>query len=176
MKYLGIDSSTYTALVCVDNVTNPFAPTTRSRLLHFDNKTGWDRVQSIATGVDSFLSELSETCGLPKVVCIEGYTTHRASNIALLVAIGTIIRSVLHQRGLQWYSIPPSTLKLWTCGKGPRLKSKESKKLMKSRVKERWGFSSQSDDIIDAFALAKLAEEADLLGFNKNLKGVLKCN
>jgi crossover junction endodeoxyribonuclease RuvC len=168
MHVLGIDSSTYTALVSIGE-SFPLDKVT-SRLLHFDNKKDWDRVQSIAVGTANFLDEVSGTYGLPEVVCIEGYTTHRASNIALLVSIGTVIRQVLHSRGLQWYSIPPSTLKHWVCGKGNAKKPE-----MMAKVHERWGYKTSSDDIADAYALARVAEEIRLHG-PEHLKGALRCN
>ncbi len=58
------------------------------------------------------------------------------------------------QLGLDPIVVPPKTLKKWTVGNG-----NASKEDMVAGVNERWGTQIIDDNIADAYALAKYAEE-----------------
>jgi Holliday junction resolvasome RuvABC endonuclease subunit len=57
--------------------------------------------------------------------------------------------------------VPPTVLKKWTTGHG-----NAKKEQMAIAVKERWQFASHSHDIVDAIALAQMAQ----LGWEDVLK------
>lgn len=148
MRILGIDPSTYTGMVFLDN-----QPSEKEicRLVNFPNSKGFGRLQLIAQGVGSLLEQYP-----PDKVYIEGYAFGNHTSLVTLVEIGTIIRAELFNRKIQWEDVPPTALKKWTTQKGNATKA-----LMAEVVKARWGFTSSSDDVIDAYALARYGLNAN---------------
>src|SRR3954470_24748624 len=117
--------------------------------VHFKNLTGWVRSQSIAAEVGVWLDKK------PDAVVIEGYSMqsmYRSGlTTVLLIEIGTLIRQEVYKRGVPWYVVPPKTLKQYATGKGNATKAE-----VKKAIKARWGFSSPSDDVCDAYVLARM--------------------
>lgn len=160
MRVLGLDISTYCGCAAIDNETN------LTKLIHFKESKGFKRLQLIEQSIGNLLDEWR-----PDKVVIEGYALGSTNNLVLMVEVGTVVRRQIHQRGLgPWWVCPPSQLKKWVTGKGNAKKPD-----MAAAVLGKWGFSSASDDIVDAFALAKLghALEADP-DLYKTLKGVVR--
>jgi len=60
---------------------------------------------------------------------------------------------MLYRMGWVWMEVPVTVLKKWTAGKGNAKKDQ-----MALAVKQRWGYESHSDDIIDAYALARMGQ------------------
>jgi crossover junction endodeoxyribonuclease RuvC len=135
-----------------------------SKLVHFKEYKGFKRLTCIEQSIGNLLDEWK-----PNIVVIEGYALGSTNNLALMVEVGTMVRRQLHMHGITpWWVCPPTQLKKWTTGKGNAKKPD-----MAASVLDRWGFTSASDDIVDAFALAKLGQalEADP-NLSKSLKGV----
>ena len=61
---------------------------------------------------------------------------------------------------IPWVEVPPTVLKKWITGKG---NARRIRWLL--AVKQRWEYQSPSHDIVDAFALAQMAQ----LGWNEVL-------
>jgi crossover junction endodeoxyribonuclease RuvC len=73
----------------------------------------------------------------------------------------------MYRRGVRWTDVPPPVLKKWITGKG-----NADKKKMAQAVCEKWQFVSKSDDVVDAYALARLAQRLAEVNaeFKKGLK------
>jgi Holliday junction resolvasome RuvABC endonuclease subunit len=154
---LGMDISTYVGMAQIGNDADQY----KSKLLHFPGEKEFKRLQLIAVGVHNTVTEWN-----PEVICIEGYAIGNKFTRTEMVECGTVVRLELYRLKKRWYNVPPSVLKKFTTGKGNAKKPD-----MKAAVQERWGFISKSDDVIDAFALAKMGEQIHLHG-TTNLNGV----
>ena len=140
MRVLGVDIATHTGLAIVDDEGG------KGKQVVFPDQKGFERLQSIA-------SEVRRTLQIwqPDLAIIEGYAFANQNTLVTLVECGTVIRYVLHELKVPWWTMTPSSLKKWTTGSGAA-----SKDLMAAKVFERWGFRSHSDDIVDAYALAQV--------------------
>jgi Holliday junction resolvasome RuvABC endonuclease subunit len=134
----------------------------KCKLIHFPGETGFRRLQLIAKGVHNTVSEWK-----PDSVLIEGYAIGNRFTRTEMVECGTVVRMALHQLGLKWYEVSPTSLKKWVAGSG-----KADKKKMAEAVEQRWGFCSKYDDIVDAFALAQLGQHIEMNGITSDLKGI----
>lgn len=157
MRVAGLDVSTKTGLACIDS-----GETVGSKLITFPKARGFERVQLIANSVKNVMEEWS-----PGLIVIEGYGYGNTNTLVDLVEIGTGIRLGLKELGFSWWLVPPTSLKLWITGKG-----NAGKPQMAASVKERWGFESKSDDVIDGYALAQLGWHIHQLGYENLPKGV----
>jgi crossover junction endodeoxyribonuclease RuvC len=142
MKIMGCDPSTYTGLCLLDgDVATP-------KLLNFPKEKGFRRLQLIAQSFHNTVTEWS-----PDIVVIEGYAYGNTHSLVTLVEVGTLLRKTLYDLKISWYDAPPTLLKKFTTGKG-----NSNKKAIAEVVLSRWGFSSKSDDVVDAYALARLGQ------------------
>jgi crossover junction endodeoxyribonuclease RuvC len=145
MNILGLDVSTFTGLVLLDGVDQATPPLTK--LLHFGKwATGMKRAQLIARGVAEFMAERQ-----PDVLVFEGLAFGNKNTLVTLTEIQASIKLEALKQKLSWYEVPPTVLKLWTAGKGNATKAE-----MATAVQSRWNFMSQSDDVVDAYALAQI--------------------
>lgn len=159
MFVLGIDPSvTATGLVLIS--TNEGWISTK--VLQYPEHKGIVRLQLLAESFDSFLKTYA-----PDMAVIEGYVRGSFSVITN-VEIGILLRMKLHERNIPWYVCPPTTLKKWVAGKGTAKKPE-----MAIAVKDRWQFVSPSDDVVDAYGLARVAELVATSGASA-LKGVVR--
>jgi crossover junction endodeoxyribonuclease RuvC len=162
MRILGLDVSTFVGM-CLLVDPDQTDSQVKSLLINYPKLRGYERLQSIARGVAMVVDEWQ-----PDVVFIEWYA-FGGCQIVQMVEVGTFIRKVLYDRGLDWYDCTPSTVKLFTTGKGNAKKPD-----MAAAVQQRWGFTHKSDDVIDAFAIAKLGQH--VLTLPETPKGVKKWN
>lgn len=143
MRSCGIDAAASTGLALVGDEED------RGKRLYLPEERGFHRLQLIADDVSMTLSIWK-----PELVAIEGYAYVRnIRSLVTLVEIGTTIRSVLYRLGIPWLDVPPTVLKKWTTGKGHATKDQ-----MAAAVKARWAYHSTSHDIVDAYALAQMAQ------------------
>jgi crossover junction endodeoxyribonuclease RuvC len=92
----------------------------------------------------------------PDVAVIEGYgNTPKmgVSSFVTVVEVATLLRLSLFQSQIAWIEVPPTTLKKWTTGNGNAKKPD-----MALAVEQKWNFKNGNDDIIDAYALARLGQ------------------
>ena len=143
MKTMGIDAATCTGLALVGDAED------RGKTLEIPSERGFQRLQLIATSVTRILHTWN-----PAFAAVEGYAyCKNISSFVTLVEVGTVIRMMLRERGISWVEVPPTVLKKWTTGSG-----KADKNQMALAVKQRWGLESVSHDVVDAFALAEMAQ------------------
>lgn len=155
MKILGVDPSTYTGLCLLENDQH------KTKLLHFDKARGFERLHLIAQSFNNTVKEWS-----PDLVVIEGYAYGNVGSLVTLVEIGTLLRKTLYDGKISWYDAPPTLLKKFATGKG-----NANKAAIAVAVKQRWGFESKSDDVVDAYGLARLGQSL-ASGDETFLKGV----
>lgn len=121
----------------------------RGKTIRVPTERGFPRLQSIAKDVEQTLEVWK-----PQFAAVEGYAyVKNVHSFVTVVEVGTVIRMTLRLMGVPWVEVPPTVLKKWTTGRG-----NASKDEMALAVKERWGFSSPSHDIVDAMALAQMAQ------------------
>jgi Holliday junction resolvasome RuvABC endonuclease subunit len=142
MRFVGIDPSTYTGMVCLsEGMPDP-------HLVHFAKAKGMPRIMMIAQRVGELLDEWQ-----PDGVCIEGYAYGNVNTLVTLVEVGTVIRVELYKRNILWTEVAPPVLKKWVTGKGNATKAD-----MGAAVRAKWDFYSKNDDVVDAYALARMAQ------------------
>lgn len=96
----------------------------------------------------------------PALAAVEGYGYANAHTLALLVELGAVVRSCLYAKKVPMVEVPPMTLKKFVCGKGNAKKDQ-----MRLSVFKRWGYEHESDNVIDAYGLARVGSA--LLGDSK---------
>lgn len=143
MITVGLDVATCTGMAMVGVEQD------RGKTIAVPKERGFLRVQLIAKQVADTLQVWQ-----PDFVAVEGYAYVRnVGSFVTLVEIGTMVRLTLRNMAIPWVEVPPSVLKKWTTESG-----NASKEEMASAAFTRWGFESPSHDIIDALALAHMAQ------------------
>lgn len=142
MRFLGIDPSTKTGLAYIDG-----KEISTTVIQHVGLK-GIARVRAIRQSFTSYMHAHN-----PSIVVIEGYAYANSFTLCTLVEIGCVFRLAMYETGVPCYICPPSVLKKFATGKGVASKSE-----IAAAVKSRWGLENPSDDVVDAFVLAKIAE------------------
>lgn len=107
--------------------------------------------------LDAAVSQVQELDGVLgdfaiKLAVIEGYG-FASQRLAPLVEVGTCYRLKLRQRGVPYVIVAPSQLKKWATGSGG---SKVKKDQVRLGVYKRWGFEHDSNNVVDAYALATI--------------------
>ena len=143
MVSVGLDISTCTGLAVIGNGLE------MGKAIEFPKMRGMARLQYIQQETYRVLNNWK-----PDLAVVEMYAHHHnVSSFIKVVECGTVIRQVLHTLQIPWVTVPTTSLKMWTTGYGAGKKER-----MALSVKERWGFSSPSDDIVDAYALAQMGQ------------------
>ena len=155
IKVMGIDPSTFTGIAVLRGDL-----LLQAKTITFPETKGYVRLQLIADAIRAVVE--SED---PDVILIERPISSGKFNNEIQSQIGTLIRDRIFTLEHKWYDVSPTTLKKWTSGSG-----KADKKQMAKAVASRWGYVNKDDNIIDAYALARLAQ---FTGTNPvNIKGV----
>lgn len=141
-RYVGVDPSTKTGLVIIENgeivVAEELKPKVTSDPARFMN---------LAFQVKKYLKETD-------TICIEGFSYgSKGKGVSTTYGIGWMIRAELFRDGYTYTEIPPTSVKKFATGKG-----NVDKDGMVLPIYKKWGFESDSDNIRDAFVLAKIAE------------------
>lgn len=92
-------------------------------------------------------------------ICIEGISYgSQGEGSAQQAALNYYIRIMLYEQGIKFKTPSPSSLKKFTCGDG---KGQAKKELMLLKCFTKFGVEFESNDLCDAYCLARLAK-ADL--------------
>lgn len=92
-------------------------------------------------------------CHGPELIMLEGYA-YNAKNpqtLITLVEVGTVLRYILHQEQYGFLIAAPTQLKKFVGVKG-------KKDMIRLEAFKRWGYEHKSNDIVDAYVLAKMAQ------------------
>lgn len=146
---LGLDISTKTGLaflrrsVCFGEeilVTGDKAPKTPSERLA--------RVCALRDVIDHRIMRW-----FPALVVIEGYAHASRFNNAMLAELGCAARIAIWEWKVPVLEVAPMMLKKFVSGDGSAKKDK-----MRLGVYKKWGFEHDSDNVIDAYGLARIGE------------------
>jgi len=155
MRFVGIDPSTKTGFVALDE---------HGTILKAKELTGVGTKdpKRMVTLINEVVTHLQPE----DIICIEGFpfSTQRAMFAG---GLHHGIRNELFKRKLTYYEAAPNAVKKfvgvtgWTgeVGNKRRLKDKEKKKAVMAAVKEIYGFTSSSDNVVDAYIMARIALE-----------------
>lgn len=109
---------------------------------------GAERLCDIERSFESILAPYAP-CDLN--IFLEGYAYGARYQRESLAELGGVMRRYLHLAELNFWIIPPTSVKLFVTGTG-----KASKNYMKKCTKDQWGKVFKSDDVCDAHGLARL--------------------
>lgn len=138
-RYVGIDPSTKTGLVIIDEHGDLW----EAREIEASGKDP-ERMHKLISAVASQL--------LPEdIVAIEGFGFASQTGF-LLGGIGWGIRMNMWTRTISYTEIAPAALKKFASGKGNTKKDELGVEIYK-----RWGFEHKSDNVRDAYVLAQIA-------------------
>ncbi|MEC0211868.1 crossover junction endodeoxyribonuclease RuvC [Paenibacillus ehimensis] len=139
MRYVGIDPSTKTGFVALDESGKVVVQKELTGVGNFDPKR-------MTTLIDEVVAHVRPE----DAICIEGFGF--ASQQAIqLGGIGWGLRMALFRRQTSYIEAAPSTVKKFATGKG-----NTKKENMIMPIYKRWGFENRSDNIRDAFVLAQI--------------------
>ena len=142
---LGIDPSTKTGLSIV-SVDEDGRPVVQKSSVCVPKTRGYERISDIAHDMLALLAAHEPAC-----VVIEGYAYANHFTLVPLVEIGTILRWLCVQKGVDLYIAQPASLKKFATGKGNAKKDQ-----VMLAVYKRWGLEFKTNDECDAFVLATM--------------------
>lgn len=160
MRYIGIDPSTKTGLVILDEDGEVW------EAIEIE-KEGKDpeRMVKLVQGVIEFVEPEDK-------VAIEGFGFASESGF-LLGGIGWAIRMDLYRRGIEYIEVAPASLKKFTGSGG-----NAAKEVLAVEVYKRWGFESKSNNVTDAFVLAQIIramhEKVQITKFQAEVLSVIR--
>lgn len=148
MNVIGLDLSTCAGVVVMNSETKVVQ---HAEAVQFKTAKGFDRVNKIA----SRIFEIRDKHNV-KAAVIEDYAVSKFGGSAITsIEIGTVIRFCMWQDGFPYLDVSPTSLKKFVTGKG-----NAKKDLIMLDVFKRWGFSAPTNDIADAYSLARLGASA----------------
>lgn len=153
MRFVGIDPSTKTGFVALDE---------SGQILRAKELTGTgsqDPVRMI-----TLIDEVMDHVQKDDLIVIEGFGFATQQGIQL-GGIGWGVRMSLTRRGFKYYEVAPNAVKKfvsvtgWTgeVGNKKRLTGPQKKRAVMNAVKDHYGFTHTSDNIVDAYILAQIA-------------------
>lgn len=141
-RFVGIDPSLRTGFVAL----SPYGEVIEAKEIERDGDDPARMSELIQAVVDS----VHDT----DFVAIEGFG-YASQRGFLLGGIGWGMRMELYRRGIPYIDVAPSLLKKFAGAKGNANKEK-----VVLEVYKRWGFESDSNNVVDAFILAQIARAA----------------
>ena len=148
MLFIGLDLSMTTGMVAIDD-NDPFSGV--NSWIIKPNKNIIDLIikkMDIAGQIAQNLKSFNKDC----VIAIEGYSFSKFG-MAESGELGGIVKAKLKELGIDYMIFPPTSIKKFACGKGSA-----KKELMIAAVFKKWAFDTNSNDLADAFSIAKLAQ------------------
>lgn len=141
MKFVGIDLSTKTGLVILDE----FGQVAHEEEIT-SNKTDPSRMIEI---IDQVMQHINKK----DIIAIEGFSYgSRGRGIDFQFGLGHAMRIKLFEQGYDYLIVTPSQVKKYATGKG-----NTSKDNMILPIYKRWNYEHESDNVRDAFVLSQIA-------------------
>ncbi len=145
-RYVGIDPSTKTGLVILDEGGSVL----HQQEITTTTKEDPQRFLNIAHSV------LWEVYGDCKIF-IEGFAYGaKGKGVSTQYGVGWTIRSKLIEKGMTYTEISPGALKKFASGKGNTKKDE-----LVLPIYKKWGFESNSDNVRDAYVLSQIGRYLD---------------
>lgn len=146
MRYVGIDPSTKTGLVILDGSGEVLQARDVKGVGDFDPRR-------LGTLVDQIINAVHPG----DIVCIEGFSYgSQGRGVSVQYGLGYMLRDRLYRHGVAYIEVSPAQLKKFISGKGNTAKDGLVQPLI-----EHWGFTHKSDNVRDAYGLAKIAKAID---------------
>lgn len=157
MLIIGIDPSlTATGIVVLRDGKVELAEKTKNR----PELGTIERVRLIRERIIDITENLidEEEWQAPDLIVIEGFSYgSKGRSVFEIAYLGWRIREELERLrvddGIPWLEVPPTQVKQFATGQG-----KGNKSVIIKEVYKRWGFDTDSDDLADAYVLAKIGE------------------
>lgn len=144
--YVGIDPSTKTGIVVLDE---------KHSVVLAEEIQLKDGMYSTIYQILDYGQQIADLVPQHSYVAIEGFALMaKGKSVSLLYGIGYAIRFNLIKKQ-NYFECPPTTLKKFVTGKG-----NAKKENMIKDVYKRWSFEHESNNVIDAYALARYAIHA----------------
>ena len=142
MRFVGLDLSTKTGLVILDESGNVLTETEITSKIKKDPQRMIDLTEQV-------LSHLEKD----DVIAIEGFSYgSRGKGIAFQFGYGYSVQIALYTNDFNYLIVTPSQVKKFATGKG-----NASKDNMILPIYKKWGYEHESDNVRDAFVLAQIA-------------------
>lgn len=87
----------------------------------------------------------------PAVLVVEGYATHGKFIQYQQFELGSVVRCAFYNRNIKIWEVSPTALKKAICESGAAKKDQ-----MRLSIYKRWGFEDKSDNVVDAYGLARV--------------------
>lgn len=170
MRFIGIDPSTKTGFVALDANGEVLKEKELKGIGSADPKR-------MVTLVDEIIAHLKPD----DFICIEGFSFNSTGQgVDFQYGLGWNIRNSLFRRGFNYIEVAPNAVKKYVNvtgwvgepGNKRRLKGPEKKKAVMAAVKEHFGYQHSSDNVVDAYILAKIASGCFLASETGSLSSV----
>jgi len=157
MRFVGIDPSTKTGFVAIDEN----GQVVRAKEL---TGVGGEDPKRMVTLTDEVLAHIKPN----DFICIEGFSyDSTGQGVDFQYGLGHSIRNALFRRHIKPYIVAPNSVKKfvgvtgWEGEKGnkKRLTGPQKKRAVMQAVYEHFGFEHKSDNVVDAYILARIAQE-----------------
>ena len=143
MKYIGIDPSTKTGLVVLDE----YGTVLVEKEITSKVKEDPQRFMDISEQVIKHTNRTSD------IIAIEGFAYGASGKgVSTQYGIGWQIRAELIRQGFKYIDIPPTSLKKFATGKG-----NAPKDALVLPIYKKWNYEHSSNDVRDAYVLAQMA-------------------
>jgi crossover junction endodeoxyribonuclease RuvC len=163
MRYVGIDPSTKTGIVLLDDVGEVVHSSELTSKIKEDPKRFMDLTEKI---INHLPGSSDRFC-----ICIEGFSYgSKGAGVSTQYGIGWLIRAELIRNGYTYHEVAPGALKKFATGKGNTKKDE-----MVLPIYKKWHFEHSSDNVRDAYVLARIAKALhDQEGLTEYQKEVMK--
>ena len=146
-KVMGLDVSTHTGFALLD-ANDPVEPMVTGVIS--SEKKGIARVYEMGKDLEGIVLDQH-----PDLIVFEGFGYANTNSLVTLVEIATYMKVIVFMCNIPMVVVAPPSLKKFVLQKGVGKKD-----MMRLEVYKRWGFEDDSDDVIDAYALAMVGVAA----------------
>ena len=163
MRFVGLDLSTKTGLVIIDELGNVLTEKEITSKIKSDPERMIDLTEKVLAHLEK-----------DDVIAIEGFSYgSRGKGIAFQFGYGYSVQISLYTNDFNYLVVTPSQVKKFATGLG-----NASKESMILPIYKRWGYEHESDNVRDAFILAQIARatktSTKLTKFQKEIIDALK--
>ena len=163
MRFVGLDLSTKTGLVIIDESGNLLTETEITSKIKKDPQRMIDLTEQV-------LAHLKKD----DIIAVEGFSYgSRGRGVAFQYGYGYSVQIALYTNDFNYLIVTPSQVKKFATGLG-----NASKESMILPIYKRWGYEHESDNVRDAFILAQIARatkiSTKLPKFQKEIIDALK--
>ena len=146
-RYVGIDMSSLTGFVILNHLGEVIV----EEELWFPYKKDPERMMYIVGEILGRINKETDVIG------IENFSYgSKGRGIDFQFGLGWVMREKLTSLGYKYYDVAPGGVKKYATGNGS-----VKKEVMVLPLYRRWGYFNASDNVTDAFVLAKIAEGLD---------------